>query len=73
MQVLCTVDKGYNRSYGLWLKRFRLKLVLATALAKPRITREYEAIAIGKMTAGGVVEGISRHTAKRTLMDVNGG
>ncbi|MCZ8487991.1 pseudouridine synthase [Vibrio lentus] len=42
------------------------------ALAKRRITREYEAIAIGKMTAGGVVEkGISRHATKRTLMDVN--
>jgi 23S rRNA pseudouridine1911/1915/1917 synthase len=45
---------------------------LVRALAKRRITREYEAIAIGKMTAGGVVEkGISRHATKRTLMDVN--
>ena len=45
---------------------------LVRALAKRRITREYEAIAIGKMTAGGMVEkGISRHATKRTLMAVN--
>jgi len=45
---------------------------LVRALAKRRITREYEAIAIGKMTAGGMIEkGISRHATKRTLMAVN--
>ncbi|SON50506.1 23S rRNA pseudouridine(1911/1915/1917) synthase RluD [Vibrio tapetis] len=45
---------------------------LVRALAKRRITREYEAIAIGKMTAGGVIEkGISRHATKRVLMAVN--
>jgi len=45
---------------------------LVRALQKRRITREYEAIAIGKMTAGGMVDKpISRHAQKRTLMAVN--
>jgi 23S rRNA pseudouridine1911/1915/1917 synthase len=45
---------------------------LVRALQKRKITREYEAIAIGKMTAGGVVdEPIGRHSTKRTLMAVN--
>jgi 23S rRNA pseudouridine1911/1915/1917 synthase len=45
---------------------------LVRALQKRKITREYEAIAIGKMTAGGMVEKpIGRHTTKRTLMAVN--
>ncbi len=42
---------------------------LVRALQKRRITREYEAIAIGRMTAGGKVEQpIGRHSTKRTLM-----
>lgn len=45
---------------------------LVRALQKRNITREYEAIAIGKMTAGGRIEKpIGRHTTKRTLMAVN--
>ncbi len=45
---------------------------LVRALQKRKITREYEAIAIGKMTAGGMVEKpIGRHPQKRTLMAVN--
>lgn len=45
---------------------------LVRALQKRKITREYEAIAIGKMTAGGMVEKpIGRHSTKRTLMAVN--
>jgi len=45
---------------------------LVRALQKRNITREYEAIAIGKMTAGGMVEKpIGRHSTKRTLMAVN--
>ncbi len=45
---------------------------LVRALQKRKITREYEAIAIGKMTAGGMIEKpIGRHTTKRTLMAVN--
>ncbi len=44
---------------------------LVRALQKRNITREYEAIAIGKMTAGGKVEQpIGRHSTKRTLMAV---
>ncbi|STT84533.1 23S rRNA pseudouridine synthase D [Klebsiella pneumoniae] len=36
------------------------------------ITREYEAVAIGHMTAGGTVEEpISRHPTKRTHMAVH--
>lgn len=45
---------------------------LVRALQKRKITREYEAIAIGKMTAGGMVDKpIGRHSTKRTLMAVN--
>jgi 23S rRNA pseudouridine1911/1915/1917 synthase len=45
---------------------------LVRALQKRNITREYEAIAIGSMTAGGKVEKpIGRHSTKRTLMAVN--
>ena len=45
---------------------------LVRALQKRDITREYEAIAIGTMTAGGRVEKpIGRHSTKRTLMAVN--
>lgn len=45
---------------------------LVRALQKRKITREYEAIAIGKMTAGGMIEKpIGRHSTKRTLMAVN--
>ncbi|EDP58545.1 23S rRNA pseudouridine(1911/1915/1917) synthase RluD [Vibrio sp. AND4] len=44
---------------------------LVRALQKRNITREYEAIAIGRMTAGGKVEQpIGRHSTKRTLMAV---
>ncbi|WP_339387139.1 23S rRNA pseudouridine(1911/1915/1917) synthase RluD [Vibrio caribbeanicus] len=44
---------------------------LVRALQKRNITREYEAIAIGRMTAGGRVEQpIGRHSTKRTLMAV---
>ncbi len=45
---------------------------LVRALQKRNITREYEAIIIGNMTAGGRVEKpIGRHSTKRTLMAVN--
>lgn len=45
---------------------------LVRALQKRNITREYEAIAIGRMTAGGKVEQpIGRHSTKRTLMAVS--
>lgn len=45
---------------------------LVRALQKRNITREYEAIVIGNMTAGGMVEKpIGRHSTKRTLMAVN--
>ena len=45
---------------------------LVRALQKRKITREYEAIIIGTMTAGGRIEKpIGRHTNKRTLMAVN--
>lgn len=45
---------------------------LVRALQKRRITREYEAIAIGRMTGGGLVDKpIGRHPTKRTLMAVN--
>ncbi|SHO55230.1 23S rRNA pseudouridine(1911/1915/1917) synthase RluD [Vibrio quintilis] len=44
---------------------------LVRALQKRQITREYEAIATGTMTAGGVVDKpIGRHSTKRTLMAV---
>ncbi|MFS2264787.1 23S rRNA pseudouridine(1911/1915/1917) synthase RluD [Vibrio vulnificus] len=45
---------------------------LVRALLKRNITREYEAIAIGRMTAGGKVDKpIGRHATKRTLMAVS--
>jgi 23S rRNA pseudouridine1911/1915/1917 synthase len=45
---------------------------LVRELQKRNITREYEAIAIGKMTAGGMVDKpIGRHSTKRTLMSVS--
>ncbi|MGR5239047.1 23S rRNA pseudouridine(1911/1915/1917) synthase RluD [Vibrio alfacsensis] len=45
---------------------------LVRALQKRNITREYEAIAIGRMTAGGkVAQPIGRHSTKRTLMAVS--
>ncbi|MFM2477697.1 23S rRNA pseudouridine(1911/1915/1917) synthase RluD [Celerinatantimonas sp. MCCC 1A17872] len=45
---------------------------LVDALQKREITREYEAIAIGSMTAGGLVdEPIGRHKTKRTQMAVD--
>ncbi|WP_256743191.1 23S rRNA pseudouridine(1911/1915/1917) synthase RluD, partial [Cronobacter sakazakii] len=45
---------------------------LVEALQLREITREYEAVAIGHMTAGGTVsEPISRHPTKRTHMSVH--
>ena len=45
---------------------------LVDALQRREITREYEAVAIGTMTAGGTVdEPISRHSTKRTHMSVH--
>ncbi len=45
---------------------------LVEALQRREITREYEAVATGRMTAGGVVnEPISRHPTKRTHMAVH--
>jgi len=45
---------------------------LVAALQARQITREYEAIAIGTMTAGGVVDKpIGRHPTKRTHMAIN--
>lgn len=45
---------------------------LVSALQRRKITREYEAVAIGHMTAGGTVEAaIGRHHSIRTQMAVN--
>lgn len=45
---------------------------LVESLQLREITREYEAVAIGRMTAGGTVdEPISRHSTKRTHMAVH--
>ncbi|QIR05169.1 23S rRNA pseudouridine(1911/1915/1917) synthase RluD [Salinivibrio costicola] len=45
---------------------------LVRALQKRKITREYEAIAIGNMTGGGLVDKpIGRHSTKRTHMAVH--
>ncbi|NNN70009.1 23S rRNA pseudouridine(1911/1915/1917) synthase RluD [Vibrio sp. 3-2(1)] len=45
---------------------------LVRALQKHKITREYEAIVIGTMTAGGMIDKpIGRHSTKRTLMAVS--
>ncbi|MBV1843020.1 MULTISPECIES: 23S rRNA pseudouridine(1911/1915/1917) synthase RluD [Photobacterium] len=53
-------------------KTIQAQTRLVRALQKRKITREYEAIAIGKMTGGGTVEKpIGRHPTKRTCMAVN--
>lgn len=45
---------------------------LVDSMQRREITREYEAVAIGNMTAGGTVEQpISRHSTKRTHMAVH--
>ncbi|EOW9474828.1 23S rRNA pseudouridine(1911/1915/1917) synthase RluD [Vibrio cholerae] len=45
---------------------------LVRALQKRDVTREYEAIVIGTMTAGGMIDKpIGRHSTKRTLMSVS--
>nr|WP_314267928.1 23S rRNA pseudouridine(1911/1915/1917) synthase RluD [uncultured Moellerella sp.] len=45
---------------------------LVESLQLREITREYEAVAVGRMTAGGIVdEPISRHPVKRTHMSVH--
>ncbi|MCE0493210.1 23S rRNA pseudouridine(1911/1915/1917) synthase RluD [Vibrio salinus] len=45
---------------------------LVRELQKRNITREYEAIATGRMTGGGIVDQpIGRHSTKRTLMAVS--
>lgn len=45
---------------------------LVRALQKRKITREYEAVVVGRMTAGGMIEKpIGRHPNKRTLMAVH--
>lgn len=45
---------------------------LVESLQRREITREYEAVAVGRMTAGGMVEEpISRHPTKRTHMAVH--
>ncbi|PSW09568.1 23S rRNA pseudouridine(1911/1915/1917) synthase RluD [Photobacterium sanctipauli] len=53
-------------------KTIQAQTRLVRALQKRKITREYEAIAMGKMTGGGTVEKpIGRHATKRTCMAVN--
>ncbi len=53
-------------------KTIPAQIRLVYALQKRRITREYEAIVVGHMTAGGSVnEPISRHSTQRTMMAVN--
>lgn len=53
-------------------KTIPAQIRLVYALQKRRITREYEAIVVGHMTAGGTVdEPISRHPTQRTMMAVN--
>lgn len=45
---------------------------LGTCTTKRDVTREYEAIVIGTMTAGGMIDKpIGRHSTKRTLMSVS--
>ncbi|KEY91475.1 ribosomal large subunit pseudouridine synthase D [Candidatus Photodesmus blepharus] len=45
---------------------------LTQALQRRNITREYEAIAVGRVVSSGKIEGaISRHSIKRTLMAIN--
>ncbi|GAL08735.1 23S rRNA pseudouridine(1911/1915/1917) synthase RluD [Photobacterium aphoticum] len=53
-------------------KTIQAQTRLVRALQKRKITREYEAIAMGRMTGGGTVEKpIGRHSTKRTCMAVN--
>ncbi|MEI8594839.1 23S rRNA pseudouridine(1911/1915/1917) synthase RluD [Photobacterium sp. Hal280] len=53
-------------------KTIQAQTRLVRALQKRKITREYEAVAMGKMTGGGVVEKpIGRHSTKRTSMAVH--
>ncbi|MGF1739437.1 23S rRNA pseudouridine(1911/1915/1917) synthase RluD [Photobacterium satsumensis] len=53
-------------------KTIQAQTRLVRALQKRRITREYEAIAMGKMTGGGTVEKpIGRHPTKRICMAVS--
>ncbi|NRA61849.1 MAG: 23S rRNA pseudouridine(1911/1915/1917) synthase RluD [Psychrobium sp.] len=53
-------------------KSIRVQTKLVAMIQKREITREYEAIAIGQMTAGGKIEApIARHPTKRTHMAVD--
>lgn len=53
-------------------KTIQAQTRLVRALQKRKITREYEAIAIGKMTGGGTIEKpIGRHATKRICMAVH--
>jgi len=53
-------------------KTIQAQTRLVRALQKRKITREYEAIAMGQMTGGGTVEKpIGRHSTKRTSMAVH--
>ena len=53
-------------------KTIQAQTRLVRALQKRRITREYEAIAMGKMTGGGTVDKpIGRHPTKRICMAVS--
>ncbi|MBC7005903.1 23S rRNA pseudouridine(1911/1915/1917) synthase RluD [Photobacterium sp. BZF1] len=53
-------------------KTIQAQTRLVRALQKRRITREYEAIAMGKMTGGGTVDKpIGRHPTKRVCMAVS--
>ncbi|PSV06814.1 23S rRNA pseudouridine(1911/1915/1917) synthase RluD [Photobacterium leiognathi] len=53
-------------------KTIQAQTRLVRALQKRKITREYEALAIGQMTGGGTVEKpIGRHSTKRTCMAVH--
>ncbi|MEJ2764104.1 23S rRNA pseudouridine(1911/1915/1917) synthase RluD [Photobacterium sp. MCCC 1A19761] len=53
-------------------KTIQAQTRLVRALQKRKITREYEAIAMGRMTGGGIVEKpIGRHSTKRTCMAVH--
>jgi 23S rRNA pseudouridine1911/1915/1917 synthase len=53
-------------------KTIQAQTRLVRALQKRKITREYEAIAMGKMTGGGTVEKpIGRHATKRICMAVH--
>lgn len=53
-------------------KTIQAQTRLVRALQKRKITREYEAIAMGRMTGGGTIEKpIGRHSTKRICMAVN--